>query len=51
MSLVSSGMPKRFRYDGEVLDEVMLKVLTGSWILESLDVELSLPFFELLATP
>ena len=46
MSLVSSC-----RYAGEILDEVMLKALTGSWILESLDVEPSSPYIGLLATP
>ena len=46
-----TGVIGILRYAKEVLDEVMLKVLTGSWILESLDVEPSSPFLELLVTP
>ena len=48
---VGTGVIGILRYDGEVLDEVMLKALTGSWILESLDVEPSSPYLGLLATP
>ena len=48
---VGTGVIGILRYDGEVLNEVMLKVLTGSWNLESLDVEPSSPFVGLLATP
>ena len=48
---VGKGVIGILRYDGEVFDEVMLKALTGSWILESLDIEPSSPFLGLLATP
>ena len=48
---VDTGVIGILRYDGDVLDEVMLKALTGSWILEILDVEPSSPFLGLLATP
>ena len=48
---VGTGVIGILRYDGEVLNEVMLKVLTGSWILESIDVEPSSPLLGLLATP
>ena len=48
---VGTGVIGILRYAKEVLDEVMLKVLTGSWILESLDVEPSSPFLGLLLTP
>ena len=36
---VGTGVIAILRYAREVFDEVMLKALTGSWILESLDVE------------
>ena len=48
---IGTGVIGILRYDGEVLDEVMLKAHTGSCILESLDVERSSTFLGLLATP